>query len=257
LRFARASYRHADAVVANSQAVARDVVLQVGVPARLLSVIYNPVNLEWIDAMSRESVSHGWLGEGKPPVILSAGRLSAEKDFGTLIRAFAHLRSQRQCRLLILGEGPDRASLEAIARDAGVERDFDLPGFVPNPIAWMHRARVFVSSSTTEGLPNVVMQALALGLPVVSTRSAGGVAELLGEGRWGTLVPVGDAGAMAKAIAASLDASHDARVRARAMDFAPSTIASQYLELLLPAHGQCRNLVASPEASRHRANVQE
>lgn len=256
LRLARATYRHADAVVANSHAVARDVKLHLGVAAESLFVIYNPINLEWIDAMSREDVAHRWFAEGAPPVILSAGRLSAEKDFGTLIRAFAQVRSRRDCRLLILGEGPDRPGLAGLAREVGVERDFEMPGFIPNPIAWMRRARVFVSSSVTEGLPNVVMQALALGLPVVSTRSAGGVAELLGEGRWGTLVPVGDASAMAKAIAANLDASHDIRVRARAMDFAPSAIASQYIELLLPADGAYRQSVAGPESSGQRGGAQ-
>lgn len=232
-RFAQAAYGNADCVIANSQAVARDVMLHVGVPPEKLKVIYNPINLDWVEAMSREPLEHEWFKVGAPPVVLSAGRLSAEKDFGTMIRAFAQVRRRQVCRLAILGDGPERAKLAALAREEGVTEDMIMPGFVANPIAWMRRARVFASSSLTEGFPNVVMQALALGMPIVSTRSIGGTAELLGNGRWGRLVAVGEPGPMAQAIEESLDAGPSPEVRRRAQDFAHGPIASQYLEVLL------------------------
>ena len=135
---------------------------------------------------------------------------------------------------MILGEGPERGRLAAMARQAGIADDVLLAGFVPNPFAWMRHAKVFVSSSLTEGCPNALMQALAVGTPIVSTDAAGGTSEILENGRWGRLVAVDAPGAMAAAIEECLDAGANPRARTRASDFSHDRIASQYLDLLLP-----------------------
>ncbi len=234
LKAAGIAYRFADAMIANSDGVATDLSRFLHIPRKRINVIYNPLNLESIERRSREPVDHPWVAEGAAPVVLSVGRISVLKDFPTLVRAFAQLRGRRDCRLVILGEGPDQASLAALIRELGVESDVSLPGFVPNPYSWMRRSGVFVSSSLSEGCPNALMQALACGTPVVSTDSVGGAAETLQHGKWGELVPVGDAAAMAGAIGRTLDARTHPDVRQRAKDFAHDRIARQYLQVLLP-----------------------
>jgi glycosyltransferase involved in cell wall biosynthesis len=162
------------------------------------------------------------------------GRLDALKDFPTLIRAFALLRSKRPCRLAILGEGAGRHDLERLVGELNLQDDVHLPGFIDNPFAWMRAAAVVVSSSLTEGCPNAVMQALACGTAVVSTNSVGGAAEILEGGRWGGLVPVKDAPAMAASMAASIDDKNRVDLRVRATDFALGGVARAYLQQLIP-----------------------
>lgn len=235
LQISRLAYRLADQVIANSQGVAADLASSLGVSNGKLTVIYNPLDVEYIDRNSRLAVDHPWLMPGSAPVVLSVGSLAVLKDFQTLIRAFALVRSVRECRLVILGEGPERAKLESMIEQLNLRNDACLPGFVSNPFAWMRRAGVFVSSSLTEGCPNALMQALACDTAVVSTDSYGGSAEILQAGKWGRLVPIGDAEAMAAAIIAALDSPRP-NARQRANDFALQEIAQQYLHALLPFH---------------------
>lgn len=230
----RKTYRWADAIIANSRSVAQDVARLVRIPVERIRVIYNPLNLKQIEQLSREPVAHDWLTDGKPPVLLGVGSLTSFKDFGTLIRAFALLRSRRSCRLVILGEGPQRRQLEALTASLGVSGDVLMPGFVLNPFPWLRRAKVFVSTSLTEGCPNALMQALAVGTPVVSTDGVGGAGELLGAGRWGRVVPVGSPEALAASIADSLQGGAAPDARTRAAEFSHEQIAPQYLEVLIP-----------------------
>jgi glycosyltransferase involved in cell wall biosynthesis len=230
-----AVYPRADAIIANSRAVALDLSQVLALPVDAVPVIHNPLNLARLDALASEGAPHPWLSDGGPPVVLSVGALAPRKDFATLVRAFAIARSRRACRLVILGEGPEREHLAAIAAQSGVAEHVAMPGFLPNPFPWMRRARVFVSSSTTEGCPNALMQALALGTRIVSTQAIGGSAEILEDGRWGRLVPVGGPGAMAEAIVEALDDAHGNDGRARAAAFSHERIARRYLDVLLPA----------------------
>ena len=149
-------------------------------------------------------------------------------------RAFARLRARHPARLLILGEGNQRPALEALARELGIAADLRLAGFVPNPLAYLRRARLFVLSSAWEGLPTVLIEALACGCPVVSTDCPSGPAEILDSGRWGGLVPVGDVEALTAAIETALAADVDRQaLERRGLDFSAAAVAPPYLELLL------------------------
>ena len=236
LQLIKVAYPFADAIVANSEAVASDLSQLLHITRSRLHVVYNPLNASWIEKSSREEVDHAWCAAGAPPIVLGVGNLGVLKDFQTLIRAFSIVRSTRDCRLVILGEGPQREELERLIYELGLERDVHLTGFVGNPFGWMRRATVFVSASLTEGCPNALMQALACGTSVISTDCVGGSAEVLQSGKWGHLVAVGDYRAMADAIAKTLEATIHPDVRQRANDFAHDRIARQYLQILLPNH---------------------
>ncbi|MGB9554008.1 MAG: glycosyltransferase, partial [bacterium] len=175
----RLFYPWADAVVAVSRGVAEDLSSMTGLPLNKIKVIYNPVITPELFAKAEEPVDHPWFRPGEPPVILGVGRLTAAKDFPTLIRAFALVHKERPARLMILGEGEDRPELEALVRELGLEQDVALPGFVENSYKYMKRAAVFVLSSRWEGLPTVLIEALALGTPVVSTDCPSGPKEIL------------------------------------------------------------------------------
>lgn len=202
---ARIILPYADMVVGNSQGVVEDLLSRQGLPKRRLRVIYNPALRPEVPALAEEDPHHPWLDDAGPPVIIGVGRLTKQKDFPTLIRAFAKARRDRPMRLIILGEGEDRESLEALIRDLGVVKDVRLPGFVDNPYAYLSRASTFVLSSAWEGLGNVVIEALACGTQVVSCDCRSGPREILENGRFGRLVPVGDYDGMAEAVIRSLD----------------------------------------------------
>lgn len=236
LQLMRATYRFADTIIVNSQAVASDLNRFLFLPKKHISIVYNPIDISTIQDLSLEKVDHDWCEPGAPLVLLGVGRLDVLKDFPTLIRAFSHVRSRRKCRLVILGEGPDRASLEHLIHSLGLQSDVCLAGFVKNPFAWMRCSSVVVSSSLTEGCPNAIMQALACGTPVVCADSEGGTAEILEGGKWGKLVAVGDSVAMADAILETLDETKRPDGRSRANDFSTDRIAREYLLAMLPGY---------------------
>lgn len=234
------AYRRADAVVAVSTGVADDLAATSGLPRGMIHVIHNPAVPADVARRAAEPVEHPWLQPGQPPVVLGVGRLAPQKDFALLLRAFALLPREQPARLVILGEGPDpqatakrRAQLEALAQKLGIADRLALPGHTENPFAWMARASVFVLSSTHEGFGNVLPEAMACGCPVVSTDCPSGPAEILENGRWGRLVPVGDAVAMAEAIQATLAAPPDpADLRRRAAAFHLDAAVDRYEALL-------------------------
>ena len=204
LRAIRLLLPSAERIVAVSAGVAEDLERCAPRIAGRVRVIPNPVPHDDIAALAAAAPDHPWFDDPDVPVILSAGRLVALKDFCTLIRAFAAVAKTRPARLAILGEGPERGALAALARELGVGHAVALPGFVANPFAWMARARVFALSSTHEGLSMVLVEAMACGTPVVSTDCPHGPREVLEGGKWGPLVPVGDADALAAAILETL-----------------------------------------------------
>ena len=230
---ARWLYPYADAIVAVSNGVADDLAQFLGLPRDRISVVYNPVVSEDLFIAAQEPVDHPWFAPGGPPVIVSIGRLTAAKDYPTLITAFAKVRQQRNVRLAILGEGEERPCLQDLVRHLGLESEVWLPGFVEPPYPYLARASLFVLSSVWEGLPTAIIEALALGVPVVSTDCLSGPREILDNGRFGELVPVGNADALADAILRALDRSHDpALLRERAKQFSVDNAVTKYLALL-------------------------
>lgn len=236
------SYAWADEIVANSHGLAADVADAVRLPLERIHVIHNPVVTPDLYSRAEEPVDHPWFEPGEPPVVLGVGRLNKQKDFSTLIRAFALVRQQRAARLLILGEGKERRNLENLVQALGLNGCVMLPGFVTNPFAYMARAAVFALSSAWEGSPNVLVQAMACGCPVVSTDCRSGPREILNHGEYGALVPVGDSEKLAAAIVRVLHSQPDgALLRARAREaFALDGIVDQYLTLLAGPSGNIR-----------------
>lgn len=198
--FTRLLYPYADGIVAVSQGVAKDLAHTAALPLDRIETIYNPVIHPEMLALAREPVEHPWFAPGEPPVILGVGKLEAQKDFPTLIRALATVRRSRPARLMILGWGPDRPALEALVQELGLEDAVDLLGYMQNPYAYMARSAVFALSSAWEGLPTVLIEAMALGTPVVSTDCESGPSEILAGGQYGYLTPVGSSEALAQAI---------------------------------------------------------
>jgi glycosyltransferase involved in cell wall biosynthesis len=233
---ARIFYPRADAIIANCNGVADDVARLTGLSREHITTIYDPVVTPDLQEKMRVALDHPWFAPGSPPVLLAVGRFTAQKDFPTLLRAFARVRRMRPARLVILGEGRERTRLEALVRELGVAADVALPGFVINPLPYMKRAAVLVLSSVYEGLPGVLIEAMACGCPVVSTDCPSGPAEILDRGAYGKLVPVGDDTALAEAILATLEAPPDRnRLRARAALFSEDDKIDQYLQVLQEA----------------------
>jgi glycosyltransferase involved in cell wall biosynthesis len=201
----RAFYPWASRVVAVSRGAADDLARTTGLRRDDIEVVYNPVITPPVMALARQRADHPWLASGQPPVILGVGRLTPQKDFPTLLRAFAEVRRGRAARLIILGEGEDRPALERQAADLGIAGDVALPGFRENAMSYMAGSALFVLSSAWEGLPTVLIEALAAGARVVSTDCPSGPREILQEGRLGALVPVGNSAALAAAMSAALD----------------------------------------------------
>jgi glycosyltransferase involved in cell wall biosynthesis len=230
----RLIYRNADAVVAVSQGVARDMARITGLPTSDIRIIRNPVITPRIFRMASEPVPLPWPTKDGEPVIVGIGRLTRQKDFPTLIRAFAAVRKKLPCRLTILGEGKDRDNLEHLTKQLSLSEKIDMPGFVENPYAYLKRAALYVLSSAWEGSPNALTEALALGVPVVATDCPSGPRETLKDGAIGRLVPVGDPDALAAAMLATLSAPPDEILLKSAVREYTAEVSSQrYLDLLL------------------------
>ncbi len=229
----RRCYPWADAVVAVSWGVAADLVRYAQLSPRQVRVIYNPIITPGLRQKALEPLAHPWFIPGAPPVILAVGRLAEQKDFTTLIRAFAEVRRSRPARLLILGEGDERPLLEATAQQLDVQDDVGLPGFVPNPYPYMVRAGAFVLSSRWEGLPGVLIEALYCGAPLVSTDCPSGPREILAGGRYGLLTPVGDATKLAGAIDAALNGDAPHAPQESWQPYELETVVDQYEDALL------------------------
>jgi glycosyltransferase involved in cell wall biosynthesis len=233
-RLIKRFYPWANGIVVVSHGVRDDMAQLTKIPRERITVIYNP---SIVSADVREKaqapLDHPWFEPGQPPVLIAVGRLQIQKDYPTLLQAFAQVRQKRPVRLLILGEGKERPMLEEIIKTLGVEEDVSLPGFVMNPFAYMARASLFVLSSRWEGLPTVLIEAMCCGTPVVSTDCPSGPREILREGQYGQLVPVGEPTALARAIETTLDAKTSSPPPESWRPYELDTVVSQYTSLLL------------------------
>jgi len=239
LRSMQRWYPRADAVIAPSRGLGEELSRDAGVSPGRLHVIENPIVTPYFDELASAPVSDDWFAEGAPPVILGAGSLEPRKDFATLLRAFARLRATQPCRLMILGEGRERARLDAMARELGVGDDVRLPGHESNPYRFMSRAAAFVLCSRREGSGAVLVEALASGTPAISTDCPVGPSEILQEGAIGPLVPVGDHRRLADATRQTLaNPPAPDRLRAAADPFRADRAAARYL-LALGLQPEC------------------
>ena len=226
-------YNKADLVVANSLDTAGDLATHGIADEDRVIVIHNPVVSADLFKKQNEAVEHPWVQDSIVPLVIGIGRLHAQKDYETMIRAFSIVLKDRAAHLLILGEGTEKEHLLDIVKKLGIEDFVEFPGFVSNPHAFISRASVLALSSRWEGFGNVLVEALAAGTPVVSTECPGGPSEILEYGRFGKLVPVGDAEAFAEAILSTLDDPPDRdTLIERSKDFSIDTIASRYMEIL-------------------------
>jgi glycosyltransferase involved in cell wall biosynthesis len=232
----RFMYRFADRIVAVSNGVADGLRKLPGVISKNVHVIYNPAYMPAIEENAHALSEHPWLMDRAIPVLLSVGRLVKQKDFATLIRAFDLVRRVRPARLIILGEDQERQALEQLVADLGLASLVRMPGFVSNPWGWMSRASVFVLSSQHEGFGNVLVEAMACGTPVVSTDCPSGPSEILDNGVYGELVPVGNSGELAAAILRTLDSSVAPEIlKHRARQFSEELAVERYLRLISEA----------------------
>lgn len=229
-QFARYAYSMVESIVAVSEGAADDLSRTLKLPRNRINVIYNPVISPEIFDKAKESLDHPWFAPGEPPVVLGIGRLAQEKDFPTLVRAFEQVRRHMPCRLMIFGEGEGLVPLQRIVESARLTSDVAFPGFVENPYKYLARSSLFVLSSRWEGLPTVLIEALALGVPVVSTDCESGPREILEGGRHGKLVKLGDTKALSAAMTKTLLSRNP--VFTGAQRFEVNFVSQQYRSLI-------------------------
>jgi glycosyltransferase involved in cell wall biosynthesis len=229
----RLTYPWAHAVIAVSRDVADELCRVTGRIRHRIAVLPTPVVSDDLLHEAEAPLDHPWFAPDAPPVVVGVGRLVPQKDFPTLLQSFAWLRRFRPLRLVLLGEGPERPALEAQSQRLGIAADVALPGFVDNPFPYLRRAAAFVLSSRYEGMATALLQAMALGTPVVSTDCPGGSHDVLQGGRLGALVPPGNPGALAQAMAAAIGSPRrpDAAAYVRER-FGTRAAAERYLRLL-------------------------
>jgi glycosyltransferase involved in cell wall biosynthesis len=224
-------FPRADAVISNSHAAARELQASLHISSEKVFTIHNALNVERIERLAKEPLD--LRVDDQAPLIVSVGSLTKRKDMATLVQAFAKVRQKVQANLAIVGRGGEEITIRGLVSDLGLSNVL-LVGFDVNPYRWIAAADVFVSSSTAEGFPNAIAEALALDRSIVATDCPGDTAELLQHGKWGRLVPVGDPAIMAAAILAALDDPKPPQGRLRAAEFAPHKATSAYLKVLLP-----------------------
>ncbi len=223
-----------DAIVAVSRGIGEDLSRLSKIPMQRISVIYNGVVTPDFESRASQEVGHPWL-QNTPnaiPVFVAIGRLVEQKDFPTLLQAFAQVVAQHQAQLIILGEGPLLNSLMQLTQQLGIADKVDFIGYQQNPLPYMRHADIVVLSSRYEGFAIVVAEALACGTKVVSTNCPEGPAEILENGKYGALVPVGDHAAMAEAMLKTLDTDmNKEQLKQRGYDFSVVVCGEQYLKL--------------------------
>lgn len=236
----KTAFLRADAVTTVSSGVADNISQLIGLQREKIRVIYNGIDIAESLRRASKPARHHWFDNDTqgPPVVMGVGRLTAEKNFPLLLQAVSSIRRTREARLIILGNGPQYQELLQLATHLGLGDDFSLPGYVEDVLPFIRRANVVALSSNFEGLPNVILESLAVGTPVVSTDCPSGPDELLENGVFGELVPVGDAAALSNAILRTLARPlAKERLIERAGAFSLERMVNEYTDILF-----CRNV---------------
>jgi glycosyltransferase involved in cell wall biosynthesis len=233
-RLSRFVYPIADEIVTIATPMADDLATVARLPkSRIKTIAINPVVTPALLEASLQACPHRWFGSRSVPVILGVGRLEPQKDFATLISAFAAVRAHRQCRLVIIGDGGERAALDRQISTLGIGDDVEMLGFLATPYSYMGHCDLFVLSSRYEGLPNVLIEAIACGAPIVSTDCPSGPTDVIPDASYGELVPVGDVQAMAAGIERALSREWDRnRQRERGKLFTIENSINAYIPVL-------------------------
>lgn len=231
----RFTYPLADAIVCVSKGVAEDLSRFLGTKKKI-KVIYNPIVSNKLYILTDQPVEHPLFLNQKVPIILAVGRLTKAKDYPTLLRAFALICKKKKTHLVILGEGEERKNLENLVNKLNLLENIAFLGFQKNPYKYMGKASIFVLSSKREGFPNVLVEAMACGIPVVSTDCQSGPNEIIKNGENGILVPVSDEKSLAEAILQVLNnyplqKKISAEGKKRAQDFTTEKSVKEYEKL--------------------------
>lgn len=225
-------YAHTKAVIAVSKGVANDLSKHFGIKKNKIKVLYNPVVSTDMLIRAKEIPNHPWFLDKTKPVFIACGRLEPQKNFTLLIEAFSKVAEKVDARLLILGDGKQKDLLLNQIEMLRLVDKCELVGFVDNPYKFIAHADVFVLSSDFEGLPTVLIEALACNTKVVSTDCPSGAAEILENGKWGRLVPVGDLEELSKAMITSLNEKNSANLMARADFFSVRSSTQKYINFI-------------------------
>ena len=231
LRLVGALYPRADAVVAVSHGLGDRLAALTRLPRSAVAVIHDPVVTPDFHDRAARPAAHPWLDEDGP-VVVSVGRLAPQKGHDVLIDAFARVRRHRDARLIIVGEGGQRQALQRRVDHLGLTDDVHLAGYLADPLPLVARASVFALASRYEGLGNALIEALALGRPIVAADCPCGPAEILADGRYGDLVPVGAVRELAEALLARLERGGDLAPEHAWTRFRSEVVADAYLDLL-------------------------
>ena len=231
--FMKSLYPLAEHIIAVSNGVADDLSKILNIPRSKIKVIYNPIITNELFQMANEEVDHPWFKNKQYPIILAVGRLTEAKDYPTLIKAFYHVKQQKAAKLVILGDGEKRTELLNLIKEMGLEQDVDIIGFVQNPYAYMKRCSVLVLSSKWEGLPTVLVEALACGTNIVATDCPSGPNEILKNGKYGSLVNIGDVQGIGQEVLRKIDIAKNNKIPIEAYKpFIDKTAMNNYLVFL-------------------------
>ena len=231
-------YPWANGIVGVSQGVSDDLATTARIKRDRIQVIYNPVITNEMRKKAEAPLDHPWVQPGQPPVMLAIGRLSEQKNFSLLLDAFSKFRQSQPARLIILGEGPKRAQLEAQIKTLDVETpgiadDISLPGWVENPYSYVMHTDALVLSSNWEGLPTVLIEALYCQTNIISTDCPSGPQEVLAKGKYGQIVPMNDADALADAMEKALTGNAPRPTKESYAPYEMDTVVKQYVNIML------------------------
>lgn len=231
-RLRKAFFPHADAIISNSKHATFELIKLMPEISKKTSTIHNAVDINQIDKLAKIGIKKKDNLRKTSASLVILGSLTKRKNVELCLRALKIVSLQKKVHLNIIGDGPERKNLEKVAQALGIKNNVYFRGFDTNPFRWLAKASVLISSSNGEGCSNVILQAMATNCPIVATDCPGDTAELLGHGRWGKLVPVGDAEKLATAIIETLERRIKINTKKQIKQFTMPTYLQSYIKVL-------------------------